>query len=136
MGAPAEDPGRMVKWRLRQLHYDLSASQVVRQAQVKVAFRLFLAVSRERAVPGPSLLSHFRPRWGSERFTRIFPEILRQARAQGLGKDRVRLKDATPVSAHSAIPAAVRVVAQTREQVLRAAEGFAGPEVAAQRAQE
>jgi transposase len=135
MGAPAEDPVRMLKLSLLQFQYDLSDSQVLRQAQVNVAFRFFLDLSVESALPVPSLLSQFRTRLGEERFTRVFNEILRQARAQGLVKDRLRLKDATHLIANIAIPSTLRLVAQTREQLLSAAEGFAAAEVAAQRAQ-
>jgi transposase len=54
MGAPAEDPVRLLKLSLLQFHYDLSDSQVVRQAQVNVAFRFFLDLSLESALPVPS----------------------------------------------------------------------------------
>jgi transposase len=135
MGAPAEDPVRLLKLSLLQFQYDLSDSQVLRQAQVNVAFRFFLDVSIESALPVPSLLSQFRTRLGEERFTRVFNEILRQARAQGLVKDRLRLKDATHLIANIAIPSTLRLVAQTREQLLTAAECFAATEVAAHRAQ-
>ena len=135
MGAPAEDPVRMLKLSLLQFQYDLSDSQVLRQAQVNVAFRFFLDLSVESALPVPSLLSQFRTRLGEERFTRVFNEILRQARARGLVKDRLRLKDATHLIANIAIPSTLRLVAQTREQVLTAAEGFAASEVAAHRVQ-
>jgi transposase len=135
MGAPAEDPVRMLKLSLLQFPYDLSDSQVLGQAQVNVAFRFFLDLSVESALPVPSLLSQFRTRLGEERFRRVFNEILRQARAQGLVKDRLRLKDATHLIANIAIPSTLRLVAQTREQLLSAAEGFAATEVAAHRAQ-
>ena len=135
MGAPAEDPVRLLKLSLLQFQYDLSDSQVVRQAQVNVAFRFFLDVSVESALPVPSLLSQFRTRLGTERFERVFNEILRQARARGLVKDRLRLKDATHLIANVAIPSTLRLVAQTREQLLTAAECFAVTEVAAHRAQ-
>jgi transposase len=135
MGAPAEDPVRMVNLSLLQFPYDLSDSQVLRQAQGNVAFRFFLDLSLESVFPVPSLLSQFRTRLGEERVTRVFNEILRQARTQGLGKDRLRLKEATPLIANIAIPSTLRLVAQTREQLLTAAEGFAAAEVAAPRAQ-
>jgi transposase len=133
LGAPAEDPVRLLKLSLLQFHYDLSDSQVIRQAQVNVAFRFFLDVSLESALPVPSLLSQFRTRLGSERFTRVFNEIVRQARAHGLVKDRLRLKDATHVIANVAIPSTIRLVAQVRERVLTAAECFAAAEVATKR---
>jgi transposase/uncharacterized protein YdbL (DUF1318 family) len=135
MGAPAEDPVRLLKLSLLQFQYDLSDSQVLRQAQVNVAFRFFLDLALESALPVPSLLSQFRTRLGEERFTRVFNEILRQARAQGLEKDRLRVKDATHLIANIAIPSTLRLVAQTREQLLSAAESFAAAEVAAHRAQ-
>jgi transposase len=135
MGAPAEDPVRLLKLSLLQFQYDLSDSQVLGHAQVNVAFRFFLDLSVESPLPVPSLLSQFRTRLGTERFERVFHEILRQARAQGLGKDRLRLKDATHLIANIAIPSTLRLVAQTREQLLTAAEGFAATEVAAHRAQ-
>jgi transposase len=135
MGAPAEDPVRVLKLSLLQFQYDLSDSQVLRQAQVNVAFRFFLDVSLESGLPVPSLLSQFRTRLGEERFERVFNEILRQARAQGLVKDRLRLKDATHLIANIAIPSTLRLVAQTREHLLTAAESFAATEVAAHRAQ-
>jgi transposase len=133
LGAPAEDPVRLLNLSLLQFQYDLSDSQVLRQAQVNVAFRFFLDFSLESPLPVPSLLSQFRTRLGVDRFTRVFNEILRQGRAQGLVRDRLRLKDATHLIANSAIPATLRVVAQTREQLLRAAECFAAGEVAAHR---
>ena len=135
VGAPAEDPVRMLKLSLLQFQYDLSDSQVLRQAQVNVAFRFFLDLSLESPLPVPSLLSQFRTRLGVDRFQRIFEEILRQGRAQGLVKDRLRLKDATHLIANIAIPSTLRLVAQTREQLLAAAECFAASEVAAQRTQ-
>jgi transposase len=135
MGAPAEDPVRLLKLSLLQFQYDLSDSHVLRQAQVNVAFRFFLDVSLESALPVPSLLSQFRTRLGTERFERVFNEILRQARAQGLVKDRLRLKDATHLIANIAIPSTLRWVAQTREHLLSTAESFAATEVAAHRAQ-
>ena len=135
MGAPATDPVCLLKLSLLQFQYDLSDSQVLRHAQVNVAFRFFLDLSLESPLPVPSLLSQFRTRLGVERFTRLFNEILRQARAQGLVKDRLRLKDATHLIANIALPSALRLVAQTREQVLAAAECFAPGEVTAQREQ-
>src|SRR2546428_9807273 len=89
LGAPAEDPVRMLNLSLRQFQYDLSDRAVLQQAQVTVAFRFFLDLSLESRLPVPSLLSQFRPRLGVERFTRVFADIWRPGRAQGLVKDRL-----------------------------------------------
>ena len=96
--------------------------------------RFFLDLALDSELPVPSLLTQFRARLGAERFGQVFHEILRQARAAGLVKDRLRLKDATHLIANIALPSALRLVAQTREQLLSAAESFAAAEVAAHRA--
>ena len=83
--------------------------------------------------PDPSLLTIFRQRLGLARWQQILQEIVRQARTAGVVKDRLRLKDATHVIANIAVPATIQLVAQTRDQLLTAAEPFAAAEVAAQR---
>lgn len=135
LGAPAEDPVRLLKLCLLQFQYGLSDRQVISQAQVNVAFRFFLDLALDSLLPVPSLLTQFRARLGTERFGQVFHEILRQARAAGLVTDRLRLKDATHLIANIALPSALRLVAQTREQLLGAAESFAAAEVAQHRAQ-
>src|SRR2546428_13257379 len=90
----------LLKLLLLQFHYGLSDESLIRQAQVNLAFRFFLDLPLEAALPEPSLLSQFRTRLGAERFARVFEEILRQARAAGLVKDRLRLKDATHLIAN------------------------------------
>jgi transposase len=62
MGAPAEDPVRLLKLSRLPLQYDLSDRQVVRQAQGNGAFRFFLDLSVESALPVPSLRSQLRTR--------------------------------------------------------------------------
>ena len=134
-GRGAIDPVLLLKLLLLQFHYGLSDDGLIRQAQVNLAFRFFLDLPLEAVLPEPSLLSQFRTRLGAERFTRVFQEILRQARAAGLVKDRLRLKDATHLIANIAVPATIRLVAQTREELLAAAESFAPDEVAQRRQQ-
>lgn len=132
-GRGAIDPVFLFKLSLLQFHYDLSDEQVIRQAQVNMAFRFFLDLSSQTSLPEPSLLSQFRTRLRADRFAKVFQEVLRQARAKGLVKDRLRLKDATHLIANVAVPATIRLVAQTREQLLAAAESFAPDEVATHR---
>lgn len=132
-GRGALDPVFLLKLSLLQFHYDLSDESVTRQAQVNIAFRFFLDLPAQVTLPEPSLLSQFRTRLGADRFAKVFQEILRQARAAGLVKDRLRLKDATHLIASIAVPATLRLVAQTREQILAAAMSFAPDEVAGHR---
>ena len=129
-GRGAIDPVFLLKLSLLQFHYDLSDEQVIRQAQVNLAFRFFLDLPLQATLPEPSLLSQFRTRLGVKKFNQAFQEIVRQARGKGLVKDRLRLKDATHLIANIFVPSTIRLVAQTREQLLAAAESFAPDEVA------
>ena len=133
MGRGALDPVCLLKLLLLQFHYGWSDENVMQQAQVNVAMRFFLDWPLTTPLPDPSLLTHFRKRVGAERLKRVFNETLKQARAAGLVKDRLRLKDATHVIANIAVPATIQLVAQAREKLLAAAETFAPSEVAQHR---
>jgi IS5 family transposase len=125
----------MLKLAYLQFHYNRSDREVIAEAQVNVAFRFFLDLALESPLPHPSLLSVFRARLGDEQYQQLFDGIVSQARAYGLVKDRLRLKDATHVIANIAIPSTIRLVAQTRQRVLDAARPFAAERVAAEERQ-
>jgi len=124
-GRPADDPALMVKLEFLQFQYGLSDREVIAEAQVNVAYRYFLDLPLESALPHPSLLSVFRTRLGPERHTAILNDVVAQAREYGLVKDRLRLKDATHVIADIAIPSTIRLVAQMRQRLLDAVRPFA-----------
>jgi len=124
-GRPADDPVLMVKLEFLQFQYNLSDRQVIATAQVNVAFRYFLDLSIESTLPDPSLLSVFRRRLGPQKHEDLLQALVGQAREQGLVKDRLRLKDATHVIANIAIPSTIRLVAETRDQLLYATQPLA-----------
>ena len=121
MGRTAEDPVRMIKLGFWPFHDNLSDREVSAAAQVNVAFRFFLDLSRESRVPVPSLLTQFRTRVGVERHQALFDQLVTQAREQGLVRDRLRLKDATQMLANIAVPSTLGLVAQTRQRLWEAA---------------
>ena len=129
-GRPAEDPVLMLKLEFLEFYYDLSDREVIAEARVNVAFRYFLDIPLDKPLPVPSLLSQFRARLGEERHQRIFDEVVRQAREQGLVRDRLRLKDATHVIADVAIPSTIVLVAQVRQRLLAALKPYAPERVA------
>jgi transposase len=133
-GRPADDPVVLLKVGFLQTHYNLSDREVLAAAQVNVAIRYFLNLALTDTLPHPSLLTVFRARLGASLYQQIFDGVVGQARAAGLVKDRLRLKDATHVIANIAIPSTIRLIAQTREQLLGRAEPFAADQVAAERA--
>jgi|SRR5215470_11690845 len=130
-GRGAEDPVLLFKLCFLQFHYNLSDRDVLKAAQVNVAFRFFLDLSIESKLPSEGLLSQFRTRLGAQRFEAIFNDLVRQARERGLVKDRLRLKDATHVLANIAVPTTLQLVAQMRQRLLASARVFAPEEAAA-----
>jgi len=120
-----------IKLLILQFHYGQSDDRVIEHAQVNIAFRYFLDLSLDAKLPEPSLLAQFRKRLGDKTIEAIFQEVLRQARAAGLVKDRLRLKDATHLIANIAVPATLGLVAEIRDKLLEAAGSFAPAEVAA-----
>jgi len=134
MGRPAIEPVLMLKLEFLQYHYNLSDREVMEQAMVNVAFRFFLDLSLKSSVPHHTSLSYFRERLGPEQHQRVFDGVVSQARQHGLVKDRLRLKDATHVIANIALPSTIRLVAQTRQQLLQAVRGYAGSRVASEEA--
>ena len=121
MGRTAEDPVRVMKLTFLQFHDNLADRDVMAAAQVNVAFRYVLDRSLTSRLPVPSLLSQFRMRLGMARYQALFDQVVTQARAYGLIRDRLRLKDATHVLANIAVPSTLRLVAQTRQRLLDAA---------------
>ncbi len=133
-GRPALTPVRLFKFQFLRFHYNLSDREVIQEAGVNLAYRLFLGLGLDDDLPDPSLLSKFRTRLGVPLFQQIFDAILAQARGRGLVKDRLRLKDATHVIADVAIPSTLALVAQTRNRLLDAVAPFDSDWVSQQRA--
>ena len=132
-GRPALDPVLLLKLEILSRHYNLSDREVIEQTRVNVAYRLFLGLSRHSPLPHPTSLTYFRQRLGPEHLHQVFHVLLGQARELGLVRDRLRLKDATHILANIAVPATIRLVAQTRAQLLEALTGLAPQRVAEER---
>jgi IS5 family transposase len=97
-----------------------------------IAYRLFLGLSLESPLPHHTSLTYFRRRLGEERMRDIFNTLLDHARQLGLVKDRLRLKDATHIIANMAVPSTIRLVGQTRDQLLEALRPLAPERTAAE----
>jgi len=129
-GRPAVEPLLLLKLEFLAYHYNLSDRHVIQQARCHMAFRWFLGLSLHSALPHHTLLTYFRERLGPERHQQLFDAIVGQARAKGLVKDRLRLKDATHVLANIAIPSTIALIAQTRRRLLQALQPLAASRVA------
>ena len=124
-GRPPLDPVFMLKLEVLALHYRLSDRELMKQAQVNVAHRLFLGLNCHSPLPHHTSMTYFRERVGAERMQEIFHVVLGQARELGLVRNRLRLKDATHIIANIAVPSTIRLVAQTRDELLEALRPFA-----------
>src|SRR5579859_477361 len=129
-GRPPLDPVFMLKLEVLALHYRLSDRELMKQVQVNVAYRLFVGLSCQSPLPHHTSMTYFRNRVGAERLQEIFHVVLGRARELGLVRDRLRLKDATHILANIAIPSTLRLVANTRDQLLEALRPFAAERVA------
>src|SRR3954468_22849208 len=130
IGRPSLDPVMMLKLDLLSMHYRWSDRELMRHAQVNMAVRLFLNLGCETKLPHHTSMTYFRERVGTDAIQEIFDDVVAQARGMGLVRDRLRLKDATHVIANIAIPSTIRLVAQTRDELLDAAEPFDQAQVA------
>jgi transposase len=129
-GRPAVEPLLLLKLEFLQYHYNLSDRQVVEQSRYNMAFRWFLGLSLESPLPHHTLLTYFRNRLGWQKYQEVFDDLVGQARAKGLVKDRLRLKDATHVIANIAIPSTIGLVSQVRQRLLAALRPWARERVA------
>jgi transposase len=128
-GRPPLDPVFMLKLELLARHYRLSDRELMKQAQVNVAYRLFLGLTCKSSLPHHTSMTYFRERVGAERMKEIFHVLLGQAQELGLLRNRLRLKDATHIIANIAVPSTIRLVADTRKQLLAALRPFAAARV-------
>jgi len=125
LGRPAESPVLMLKFEYLRYHHNLSDREVIVRAETDLAFRYFLQLPLQWGLPHPSSLCVFRGRLGTKGFREVFSRLVHTAREHGVVKDRLRIKDATHVIANIAVPTALALVAQTRDNLLAAAEPFA-----------
>lgn len=135
LGRPALEPLLMLKLEFLQYQYGLSDREVMDHSRVNIAYRFFLELSLEGELPHHTSLTYFRERLGAEKHQQVFEELIAQARERGLVKDRLRLKDATHMVANIAIPSTLRLVAETREQLLDAARPYAAERVLVEEAE-
>jgi transposase len=103
-GRPACDPEVLLRLIFLQLQYKLSDRAVIERAQTDHAFRFFLGLDWNHALPHPTSLTKFRGRLGEERFGAVFHGFLRQAMERKLVSNKRLLIDSFNVQADIAVP--------------------------------
>lgn len=130
IGQPALCVILMLKLEYLRYACRLSDRDVMARAQTDLLFRWFLQIPLDYSLPDSSTLCRFRARIGEQGFQQVFDRLIGIARAEGIVRDRLRLKDATHVLANIAVPTTLRLLAQLREKMLKVIEPI-DPEIAA-----
>ncbi|WP_442956083.1 IS1182 family transposase [Paenibacillus sp. MMO-177] len=101
-GRPANEPEMLFRLLFLQILYNLSDERVVQEAQVNLAYKWFLGVNPEDAVPDASQLSRFRNhRLGASQVEDVLKHVVGQCIDQGLVKSNAIILDATHTLAGS-----------------------------------
>ena len=87
-----------------QSYYGLSDREVISRAQTDRAFRVFLHLDIEDAMPHPTMLTVFRKRLGPQRFEEIFNRSVTVAVERGLVEGKLVLVDSYGIKADVAVP--------------------------------
>lgn len=98
IGRPT-DPVRLFKVVFLQFVANLSDRKMQEALQVNLLYKYFVGLPADGDAPDFSTISKFRSKLGAERFLRIFNEIVRLARFNGIISDNLRLIDATHIRA-------------------------------------
>jgi transposase len=102
-GRPTNEPELLFRILFLQYLYNLSDEWVIEDAQVNLAYRRFLNLNPEDALPDPSQLSRFHNHpLGASRVERLLEEVVRQCVDKQLIKSDTLLVDATHTQANAA----------------------------------
>lgn len=122
-GRPAKEPELMLRLLFLQFLYDLSDEQVVKEAQVNLAYKWFLGLNPEDRLPDPTVLSRFR----TQRLTRseatitgILDSVVGQCMERGLIKSKRLVVDATHFAADTQMKRPLDVLRAASNKIVRA----------------
>ncbi len=122
MGRVSFPPVVIFKMLFLEYYANLSDRGVSKAVKRDVLFRYFVGLSIEDQVPDDTTLVKFRSRLGEERFRKLFDRIVKQAQRRGLLKERIKIVDATHITADIAIKGLVNLLRQGRKILVRKIE--------------
>ena len=121
-GRPSFPPVVIFKMLFLQYCANLSDRNVSKAVRRDALFRHFVGLSLEDEVPDDTTLVKFRNRLGEERFKRLFNRIVEQAQNKGLLKEKIKIVDATHITADIATQGLMNLLRQGRRMVVRKIE--------------
>ena len=122
VGREALDPEMLLRLCFLQSYYGLSDREVISRAQTDLAFRVFLHLGVEDALPHPTMLTVFRKRLGKRRFEEIFNRSVTVAMDRGLVEGKLVLVDSYGIHADVAVPRRRKLLQRIVRQALVEAE--------------
>ena len=119
-GRPAEDPEFMLRLCLLQYLYGDSDRKVVENARVNLAYKFFLGLAVDEAVPDDTTICHFRSvRLGEEIFRKVFENVVRQCIDNGLVTGKRQIVDSTHIVADMAVTSLTGLITLCRRNLIR-----------------
>lgn len=125
IGRGSKDPVVLFKILLLEFLYRLSDKEVVKRISTDIAFRWFLRLSLDDAVPDDTTLSYFRSqRLGEESFERFFNSIVQQCIDRDLVKKKRYIVDSTDVAANVNYPKEKKLVVNAFKRMINELRKF------------
>jgi len=118
-GRPGYPPEVLFKMLFLEFYYNLSDVETAKQCKYNILYRYFIGLQIHEPTPDDTSLVVFRDRLGRERFDRLFNRIVLQAKEKDLLKERLRIADASKVTADVSIPTKVNLLHQGRKLIIR-----------------
>lgn len=119
-GRPANEPELLFRLLFLQILYGLSDERMIQDAQVNLAYKWFVGLNPEEALPDSSQLSRFRNhRLGASQIDELLKVIVKQCIEKGLIKSKSLIVDSTHSLAASQKQRALDVLRDAAKRLLR-----------------
>lgn len=119
LGRPSYPPEVLFKMLFLEFYYNLSDVEVAKQCKYNILYRYFIGLQIHEPTPDDTSLVVFRERLGKERFERLFNRIVLQAKEKNLLKERLKIVDASKVTADISLPNKVNLLHQGRKLIIK-----------------
>jgi IS5 family transposase len=119
-GRPANEPELLFRLLFLQILYGLSDERMMQDAQVNLAYKWFVGLNPEEALPDSSQLSRFRNhRLGASQIDELLKVIVKQCLEKGLIKSKSLILESTHSLAASKKQRALFVLRDAAKRLLR-----------------
>nr|MBC8359353.1 IS1182 family transposase [Candidatus Aminicenantes bacterium] len=124
LGRPSYPPEVLFKMLFLEFYYNLSDVEVAQQVKYNVLYRYFIGLQIHDPTPDDTSLVVFRERLGKERFDKLFDRVVLQAKEKNLLKERLKIVDASKITADISLPNKVNLLHQGRKLVVKTVSRF------------